>query len=50
LVEDIWDSLTVSPDEVPVPGWHREELERRLADPAEEATLTWEQVREKPRR
>jgi putative addiction module component (TIGR02574 family) len=50
LVEDIWDSLTVSPDEVPVPGWHREELERRLADPSEEATLTWEQIREKPRR
>jgi putative addiction module component (TIGR02574 family) len=50
LVEDIWDSLTVSPDEVPVPDWHLEELERRLADPAEEATLTWEQVREKPRR
>jgi putative addiction module component (TIGR02574 family) len=50
LVEDIWDSLTVSPDEVPVPDWHREEVERRLADPDEQATLTWDQVRRKPRR
>jgi putative addiction module component (TIGR02574 family) len=50
LVEEIWDSLTASPDEVPVPDWHRAEVERRLTDPSEEATLTWEQVREKPRR
>jgi putative addiction module component (TIGR02574 family) len=47
LVEDIRDSLTVSPDEVPIPDWHREELELRLADPSEGATLTWDQVREK---
>ena len=49
LVEDIWDSLTASPEDVPVPDWHREELERRLDDPAEKATLSWEEVRRKNR-
>jgi putative addiction module component (TIGR02574 family) len=38
LVEDIWDSLAQSEANVPVPQWHREELDRRLADPAEDAT------------
>jgi putative addiction module component (TIGR02574 family) len=44
LVEDIWDSLAASPTDVPVPQWHLEELDRRLANPEERATLTWEQV------
>jgi putative addiction module component (TIGR02574 family) len=47
LVEDIWDSLTVSPSDIPVPDWHREELERRLSDPNEQATLSWDEVRRK---
>ena len=44
LVEDIWDSLAASPTDVPVPQWHVDELDRRLANPDERATLTWEQV------
>jgi putative addiction module component (TIGR02574 family) len=44
LVEDIWDSLASSPTDVPVPQWHLDELDRRLADPSERATLTWDQV------
>jgi putative addiction module component (TIGR02574 family) len=44
LVEDIWDSLAASPTDVPVPQWHLDELDRRLANPEERATLTWEQV------
>lgn len=39
LVEDIWDSLALSEASVPVPEWHRAELDRRLADPSEQATL-----------
>jgi len=31
LVEDVWDSLAASPDEVGVPQWHRDELDRRHA-------------------
>ena len=49
LIEDIWDSLTASPEDVPVPDWHREELERRLDDPKEKATLSWDEVRRKNR-
>ena len=33
LVEDLWDSLAAEPSQVPIPDWHREALERRLADP-----------------
>ncbi len=50
LVEEIWESLSRSPDAVPMPDWHREVLDDRLADPAEQATRTWEQVQENARR
>jgi putative addiction module component (TIGR02574 family) len=45
LVEDIWESLTTSPAEVPVPDWHREELDRRLADPTEQATISLDELK-----
>ncbi len=45
LVEDIWDSLTASPSDVGVSDAHRTELDRRLADPNEQATLQWHEVR-----
>ncbi len=44
LVEAIWDSIAATPEQVPVPDWHRVELDRRLAETAPEH-LTWEQVR-----
>lgn len=52
LVEDIWDSLAQSEQNVPVPDWHRKELDRRLADRSEDATLSWDEVEQrlKPRR
>jgi putative addiction module component (TIGR02574 family) len=50
LVEEIWESLSRSPEAVPVPDWHRTLLDDRLADPAEQATRTWEQVQENARR
>ncbi|MGI8619510.1 MAG: addiction module protein [Gemmatimonadaceae bacterium] len=51
LVEDIWDSLAQSEASVPVPDWHRKELDRRLADADERATISWGEVqnRLKPR-
>jgi putative addiction module component (TIGR02574 family) len=49
LVEDIWDSIAATPESVPIPDWHRAELDRRLADPAPEH-LTWEQVQERLRK
>jgi len=31
LISALWDSIPNSLEELPVPEWHREELERRLA-------------------
>ena len=43
LVEDIWDSLT--PDQVPLPEWHKLELDRRLDHPEPGVRKSWEEVR-----
>jgi putative addiction module component (TIGR02574 family) len=32
LIGQLWDSLSDSHTDLPMPGWHREELDRRLAD------------------
>ena len=45
LVEDVWDSLAAVPDVVGMPEWHREELDQRLDDPSEEASLSGQDVR-----
>ena len=47
LVEDIWDSIVELPEPVPVPEWHKQELDERLKayhdDPA--AGSPWSEVR-----
>lgn len=47
LVEDLWDDLATSPENVPVHEWQKQELDRRkarwLASSAE--GLTWEAVK-----
>jgi putative addiction module component (TIGR02574 family) len=54
LIGELWDSIPDSLDALPIPEWHREELERRLAaaDADPEAAIPWEEVkkrlREKP--
>ncbi len=45
LVEDIWDSLDASAMDVPVPEWHREELDSRIADPAEQPTVSADELK-----
>lgn len=47
LMEQIWESLAVDPDSVPIPDWHRQELDRRLAEHnADAATVgTWDDVK-----
>jgi len=50
LVEDIWDSLAQTPEKLPVPEWHRAELDRRLADQSEQATIAWPELRSRLRR
>lgn len=51
LVEDLWDDLASSPDDVPVHDWQIEELERREANLAKHpaAGLTWEEVQRRAR-
>lgn len=51
LIEDLWDDLTKTPEDVPVHAWQVEEIERReanlTANPA--SALTWDQVKERAR-
>lgn len=48
LVEDLWDSIAELPESVPVPDWHKDELDRRLdayhANPAE--GTPWSELKE----
>lgn len=49
LVGDVWDSIAATPESVPVPEWHKAELDRRLANPDPGPSLTWDEVRAKLR-
>lgn len=46
LIGAIWDSIPDAVEHPAMPEWHREELERRIAeaDAAPDAGLPWEQV------
>jgi putative addiction module component (TIGR02574 family) len=47
LVEDLWDRI--DDEQMPIPKWHRQELDRRLADyrTNPEANIPWEEVRDR---
>jgi len=51
-VQSLWDRITVSPDTIPVPYWHRDILDGRLNDDQNgpEAGDTWEVVQERLRK
>ena len=44
LIEDAWESLVASPESVPVPDWHKAELDRLLDHPSSEPSLSWEEA------
>ena len=44
LLEQVWDSIAADQSTIPVPEWHKEELDRRLADPNPER-LSWDEVK-----
>ena len=46
LLGEAWDAIAHDPENLPVPSWHLEELERRLREPAPRY-LDWEQVRDR---
>jgi putative addiction module component (TIGR02574 family) len=52
LVEDLWDDLAATPDDIPVQEWQKEELERRKTNlqnsPA--SGLSWEEVKRNVRK
>ena len=48
LLGDAWDAIAASPEDVPIPGWHVDELERRLAEP-DAKYIPWEEVRDRLR-
>jgi putative addiction module component (TIGR02574 family) len=47
LIGQLWESISETAEALPVPEWHRQELERRLqeADADPEAGIPWEQVK-----
>jgi len=49
LVEEVWDSLAASPESVPVPEWHKTELDRILDHPSPEPPATWDEVQNRLR-
>lgn len=52
LISELWDSIPDSLEELPIPEWHREELERRLAaaDADPNAAIPWEEVSQRLRK
>ena len=51
LISELWDSIPDSLDTLPVPEWHREELDWRLAaaDANPDAAIPWEEVKRRLR-
>ena len=51
LVEDLWDDLAATPEEIPVHDWQKQELARRkanlLKNPA--TGVGWEEVKRRVR-
>jgi putative addiction module component (TIGR02574 family) len=51
LVEDLWDDLAASPENVPMHDWQREELTRRKANLQKNtaSALSWDKVKSRVR-
>ncbi|MEW6348619.1 MAG: addiction module protein [Thermodesulfobacteriota bacterium] len=51
-VQSLWDRIAAKPEEIPVPDWHKEILEERLADlrAHPDKGRPWKEVREGLRR
>ena len=47
LIEELWDSIDAESAGVPLPDWHRAEIDRRLdaLDAGTSVGAPWEQVR-----
>lgn len=49
LIGELWDGIPDSIDALPVPDWHRAELDRRLsaADADPDAAVPWDEVKKR---
>jgi putative addiction module component (TIGR02574 family) len=47
LVEDLWDDIASGPDQLPIPEWHLEELDRRENEQSRnpQRGSSWDEVR-----
>jgi putative addiction module component (TIGR02574 family) len=47
-VESLWDRIATTPDQVPVPDWHRQLVRDRLAEHRQdpETGCSWRELRE----
>lgn len=45
LVEDIWDSIADTPEQVNVPEWHKQELDKRISSSTTEGGSSWQEVK-----
>jgi putative addiction module component (TIGR02574 family) len=48
LISILWDDLSATPENIPIPDWQKEELDRRNAEFEKhpESALSWEDVRQ----
>ena len=51
LIGELWDGIPDTVEALPVPEWHIEELERRLAaaDASPDTAIPWEEVKRRLR-
>ena len=47
LIEDLWDSIDAEADALPLPDWHRAEIDRRMEalDTGASVGAPWDEVR-----
>jgi putative addiction module component (TIGR02574 family) len=50
LITAIWDSIPEEDESLPLSQWHREELDRRLANRGTKPAISWEEVKARLRR
>jgi len=50
LVEEIRDQVAASPEILPIPEWHRAELDRRLVADVADPGRPWSEIRDEPLR
>jgi putative addiction module component (TIGR02574 family) len=52
LISALWDSMAKNPEEIPVPDWQMEELQRRIENQEKKPQPgnTWDEVKRETRR